>query len=174
MQPQKDKPIVGLSLLERLLKDKKIEFKMEFCGFHRIYELAATNERKIYVSFDGEFIGVALNVKEVIELISTMENIPTTKYDESKIETTYVYHEEEFDRKFKEELLPKKVGATNGLKMYDKQFYIVKKGPNGKTSGTTYCLYNFKTRNLLWAHWDKSILIGWLMTKYLEIEHLDV
>lgn len=174
MQPQKDKPIVGLSLLERLLENKMIEFKMEFQGFWRKYEFIATNEKKIYVSFSGNFLGVAMNIEEAINTILIMENKPRENYDASKIITTYVYQEEIFDRKLKEELLPKKINHSNGLKMFDKQFYIVKKSPDGKSLKYAYCIYNFDTRNLLWAHWDKAILIGWLMTRYQEIEHLDI
>lgn len=70
--------------------------------------------------------------------------------------------------------MPKSFSKTTGVEMYGKRFYIVKKKPNGSSSGKIFCLYNWDTRNLLWVHYDRDMLIGFLYSKYKTIEDKDI
>lgn len=174
MQPQKEKKFKGDNLLKRLQLKHKVELGMEIPGFSHIYNIEGTKDKKLLVSYDGEFIGSGKNIKEAIERIAIFERKSIEDYDLTKVRTTYVEEEENVDTKMYEEKIPNKITARNGINMYGKQFYIAKKKPDGSSSGEVYCLYNFKTRNLLAVHWDRDILLGWLMTKYKEIEEKDV
>jgi len=139
-----------------------------------MFDILATTEQKLYISAHGDFLGSAKDIKKAIELISLAEQKPVEIYDLSKIEVKYVLEEEEIETKIREEVLPKKLTTKNGIKMHGKQFYIVKKKPDGSSSGKAYCLYNFKTRNLIWAHWDREVLVGFLATRYKSIENKDI
>lgn len=172
-QPTKPKRIEGLTLLDRLKIKHPVELGMEFQGYWRKYQFDGTIDKRILVSSDGDFIGSARTIKQAIEIIAESERISPDKYDISTIEAVYSAEEEHFETKMREELMPKRFTEKTGIKKYGKRFYIIKKKPDGTSSGKIFCLYNFDTRNLIWAHHDKDILIGFLMTKYKEIEGRD-
>ncbi len=173
-QPTKPKKVEGLTLLDRLRLKHPVELGMEFQGYWRKYQFDGTIDRKILVSSDGDFIGSAKTIKQAIKIIAESERISPDKYDISTIEAVYTAEEEHVETKMREELMPKKLTKSNGIKINGKRFYIVKKKPNGTSSGTIFCLYNFDTRNLIWAHHNRDMLLGFLQTKYKEIEYKDV
>ncbi len=174
MQPEKVKKKLGLSLLDRLRLKHPVNLGMELQGYLGMYLLEGTIDKKILVSFNDEFLGSALTINQALEIIGSMERKNVSDYDKSSIETTYVLEDEAIETKIREELMPKKLTKANGIKIYDKRFYIVKKKPNGTSSGKIFCLYNWDTRNLIFAHWDKDLITWFLGSRYKLIEHKDI
>lgn len=173
-QPTPPKKVEGLTLLDRLRIKHPVELGMELQGYISKFLLEGTTDRKILVSSNGEFMCSAYTIKEEVEEIAKSERRKHEDYDISKIETTYVHEEEEIETKMREECMPKTLSVKNGIKMHGKRFYIVKKKPNGSSSGKIFILYNFDTRNKIWAHYDRDMLIGFLYSGYKKIEHKDV
>jgi hypothetical protein len=175
MQPEKPKKNKEERLLHRLRKKHPVELGMELKGYITDYILEGTKDHKILVATkDEDFLGSAKDVRGALNIIAKYENKLITNYNPAEIQTTYVHSEEEAETKIREEAMPRRFPKASGIEMYGRRFYIVKKKPNGKSSGKIFCLYNWKTRNLIWAHWDKDMLIGFLYSKYKLIEHKDV
>ena len=176
MQGVKPKKSKEASLLDRLrIAHGGVELGMELKGYMSTYALEGTRNKTILVSFSGdEFLGSATNINDALALIATYERKKISDYDASKIETTYVYEEEELETKIREEAMPKRYPNKEGLQQHGKRFYIVKKKPNGTSSGQIFCLYNWDTRNLVFSHHDKDMLIGFLYRRYKEIEYKDI
>ena len=174
MQPQKSKKSKEKSLLDRLRERHPVELGMELKGYVSNYKLEGTKDKKILVSStDGEFLGSAKTIKEALKIIADTERKAIDDYDVTKIQTTYVYTEDEVETKIREEAMPKRFPKA-GIIMHGRRFYIIKKQPNGKSSGKVFCLYNFDTRNFIFANLDKDILIGFLYRRYAEIAHKDI
>jgi len=175
MQPQKEVKSKKSSLLQRLRTKHIVELGMELKGFASKFTLDGTKDKKILVALNGEeFLGSAKNINEALGIIADFENKDKSDYNISEIKTTYVYQEEEIETKIREEVMPRRFPKTSGLEWHGRQFYIVKKQPNGKSSGKVFCAYNWKTRNLIGVHWDKDILIGMIMNRYHLIQDKDV
>lgn len=174
MQPEKAKKLKGLSLLDRLRLKHPVNLGMELQGFQAKYLLEGTTDLKILVSCGGDFIGSARKISEAIKMIAGSEQREFHEYDVTKIETTYIYEEEVKETKIREECMPKKFPKANGIEMYGKRFYIVKKKPNGTSSGKIFCMYNWDTRNLVFANADRDLIEWLLSTRYKSIEHKDV
>jgi hypothetical protein len=175
MQPAKPKKSKEITLLDRLRKKHFVELGMELKGFVSGYTLDGTRDRKILVATtEGEFLGSSRTIDESIRIIASFERRNVNEYDKSKIQTTYLHTEEEVETKIREEAMPKRFPKANGIEMYGRRFYIVKKQPNGKSSGKIFCLYNWKTRNLIFVHYDRDMLIGFLYNRYELIKDKDV
>jgi hypothetical protein len=175
MQPVKPRKTKEEKLLDRLRKKHPVELGMQLKGYITDYILEGTIDKKIMVSTrEEEFLGSAKNIQEALGIIANYENKTIADYNPREIQTIYVHSEEEVETKIREEAMPRRFPKANGIEIYGRRFYIVKKKPNGKSSGKIFCLYNWKTRNLIWAHWDKDMLIGFLYSKYKSIEHKDI
>jgi hypothetical protein len=175
MQPTKPRKTKEKNLLDRLREKHPVELGMELKGYTSDYLLEGTRDKKILDSTKlEEFLGSAKTIQEALSIISKFEKRRIDEYDASKIQTTYVHTEEELETKIREEAMPKRFPKAKGIEMYGRRFYIVKKQPNGKSSGKIFCLYNWKTRNLIFSHHDKDMLIGFLYRRYKEIEHKDI
>jgi len=175
MQPQKSKKKTEASLLDRLRLKHPVELGMELKGYTSNFLLEGTRDKKILVSTSQEeFLGSATNIQDALSIISKFERKRIADYNVSEIQTTYVHSEEEAETKLREEAMPKKYPKKEGLQQHGKRFYIVKKKPNGQSSGKIFCLYNWDTRNLIFSHPDKDMLIGFLYRRYKEIEYKDV
>ena len=175
MQGIKPKKSKEVSMLDRLREKHGVELGMEIKGFISSYSLEGTKDNKILVALSGdEFLGSATHINDALGIIATYERKKISDYDASTIETTYVNSEEELETKIREEAMPKKYPKKEGLQQHGKRFYIVKKKPDGSSSGKIFCLYNWDTRNLIFSHPDKDMLIGFLYRRYKEIEHKDV
>ncbi len=174
MQPQKAKKTKEVSLLDRLREKHPVELGMELKGYISDYILEGTKDKKILVSTKSEeFLGSAKTIKEALGIISRFERKKIDDYSAKDIQTTYVYTEEELETKIREEAMPKRFPKAGEI-VHGRRFYIVKKQPNGKSSGKIFCLYNWDTRNLIFSHPDKAILIGFLYRRYAEIAHKDI
>ena len=175
MQPQKPKKTKEISILDRLRAKHVVELGMELQGFFSRFSLEGTQDKKILVALDGdEFLGSALTINGALKIIAKYERKNLSAYNQEDIVTTYVLEPEEPETKIREEAMPRRFPKAKGYEMYGRRFYIVKKKPDGKSSGKIFCLYNWNTRNLLFAHYDKQILEGWLMTRYQEIKDKDI
>ena len=175
MQPVTTKKSKEVNLLNRLRERHFVELGMELKGYISDYTLEGTKDNKILVATkDEDFLGSAKTIKEALSIIANFERKEIQDYDASKIQTTYVHTEEEMETKIREEAMPKRFPKANGIEMYGRRFYIVKKQPNGKSSGKIFCLYNWKTRNLIFSHHDRDMLIGFLYRRYEEIKHKDI
>ena len=175
MQPVAAKKSKEANLLQRLRERHFVELGMELKGYISDYTLDGTRDNKILVATkEGEFLGSAETIKKALSFIAKFERQEIQDYDASKIQTTYVHTEEEVETKIREEAMPKRFPKAKGIEMYGRRFYIVKKQPNGKSSGKIFCLYNWKTRNLIFSHHDQDMLIGFLYRRYKEIEHKDI
>ena len=163
-----------MSLLDRLRNKHTVNLGMELEGYTAKFLLEGTEDLKILVSSNEEFYGSAQTIDEAIDIIARFERKEPIDYNRNDIQTTYVAEEDYVDTKMYEEIMPKKLTKSNKIEMHGKKFYIVKKKPNGSSSGKMFCLYNFETRNLIWVNHDRDILIGFLATRYREIEHKDV
>ncbi len=161
-------------LLNRMMAKDPIVLGMEIQGRYGMFSLSGLKSGKLMVSTSDKFLMSTDNVKDAITEISRFENTELSYYKDRKIETTYVAEDEVVETKIYEEIMPKKPTKANSVIIGDKTFYIVKKSPNGKSSGKIFCLYTWHTRNLIWAHEDKDILIGFLYSRYKEIEHKDI
>ncbi len=173
-QPTKPKKVEGLSLLDRLRIKHPVDLGMEIQGYIAKYLLEGTVDKKILVSCNGEFLGSALTINEAISIIGLMERHPRKDYDQSTIKTTYVYEEALKDTKMYEECMPKRFNKKTGIEMHGKRFYIIKKKPNGSSSGKVFCMYNWDTRNLIFAHHNRDLLVWFLGSRYKLIEEKDV
>jgi len=173
-QPTKSKKAEGLSLLDRLRLKHPVDLGMEIQGHISKYLLEGTIDKKILVSCDGEFLGSAGTITESIETISKMERYPVNTYDISTIKTTYVYEEEIIEQQMREECMPKRFNKKTGIEFKGKQFYIIKKKPDGSSSGKIFCMYNWNTRNLIFAHHDRDLLEWFLGARYHLIEDKDI
>jgi len=175
MQPVAAKKSKEANLLQRLRERHFVELGMELKGYISDYTLDGTRDNKILVATkEGEFLGSAETMQKALSIIAKFERQEIQDYDASKIQTTYVHTEEELETKIREEAMPKRFPKAKGIEMYGRRFYIVKKQPNGKTSGKIFCLYNWKTRNLIFSHHDRDMLIGFLYRRYEEIKHKDI
>ena len=175
MQPQKAKKFTEPSLIERLRLKHPVELGMELKGYISTYKLEGTIDKKILVSTDDDnFLGSAVDINGALSIIASFERKQVQDYDATKIETTYIHTEEGIETKIREEAMPKRYPNKEGLQQYGKRFYIVKKKPNGSSSGKVFCLYNWDTRNLIFSHLEKEMLIGFLYRRYKEIEYKDV
>ncbi len=174
MQPEKTKAKKGLSLLERLRLKHPVDLGMELQGFIAKYQLEGTIDKKILVSSNGEFLGSGTTIGQAIDIVALNERRNNNEYDRTKIETTYVYQEEVVETRIREECMPKKFPKANGIEAHGKRFYIVKKKPNGSSSGKIFCLYNWDTRNLIFTELDKDMVMLFLIHKYKEIEYKDI
>ncbi len=174
MQGVKPKKSKEVSMLDRLREKHSVELGMEIKGYLGMYSLEGTKDKKILVSMSDDFLGSATNIKDAIEIIAISERKKISDYDASKIETTYVYQEEEIETKIREEAMPKKYPKKEGLQQHGKRFYIVKKKPDGSSSGKIFCLYNWDTRHLIFSHLERDMLIGFLYRRYKEIEYKDI
>ncbi|RLA59458.1 MAG: hypothetical protein DRQ78_10610 [Epsilonproteobacteria bacterium] len=163
-----------LNLLERLIAKDPVALGMETPGRYGKYKLLGLESEKMIVASGDEFVASVISIKEAFKTIASVENMPINYYDMRNIVTTYVAEEEVEELKIREECMPKKFNVKTGIMLYDKRFYIVKKRPNGSSSGKIFCLYNWDTRWLLYAHHDKDILIGWLQSRYKDIEGEDI
>jgi len=175
MQPVKEKKLVGLSLLDRLRALHVVELGMELRGFICNYQLEGTKDKKILVSMGNDtFLGSATTIDGAIKVIADYESKKVSDYDKSKIKATYVVEEEKVETKIRPDLLPKRYPAKPGMQIGTNRFYAVKKSPDGKSSGSMYCLYNWDTRRLIVAHEDKDFFPWFLINRYGKIKHKDV
>ena len=161
-------------LLNRIMANDPIVLGMELQGRYGTFNLSGLKSGKLLVSTGDKFIVSTDNVKDAVKEIAISEKTPIEFYHKKKIETTYVAEEEITETKLYEELVPKKLTVNNGLKVHGKRFYIVKKKPNGSSSGKLFCAYNIDTRNLIFVHWNKDLVIWLLINKYKLIEHKDI
>lgn len=162
-----------MTLLQRLREKHHVDLGMELKGFMSNFLLEGTSDRKILVSSDDDFLGSAITIDGALEIIGDTERRKPSDYDKNTIKTTYVYHEEEPETKFREELMPNKPTKANSIKHDGVTFYIIKKRPNGKAS-TLFHLYNWKTRNFIWLHHDRDMVIGFIYRLYHKIRDKDV
>jgi len=175
MQPVKEKKVVGLSLLDRLRNQHVVELGMEFKGFIAEYVLEGTRDKKILISTkDDTFLGSAITIDGAIKLIADFERRNISEYNKDEIKSVYVYTENEAETKIRPEVMPKRYPKKMGFQIGANRFYAVKKAPNGKTSGSVYCLYNWDTRNLVMVHQDKDFFPWFLMNRYDKIKHKDI
>jgi len=176
MQPVKPRKSKDISLLDQLrLFHGGVELGMEFIGFMGKYSLDGMKDKRILVAVNGDdFIGSAKNIEESISLIALAERRKLSDYDTSTIQTVYVAEDEVIETKIREEAMPRKYPNKEGMQQHGKRFYVVKKKPNGSSSGKMFCLYNWDTRNLVTVHGDKDFFYWFLINKYKSIEYKDV
>lgn len=172
-QPQAPKAIEGSTLLQRLRVRHHVELGMEIQGFNSRYLLEGTSDKKILISSNDDFLGSAITIDDALKIIGDTERRKPSEYDKSTIKTTYVYQVEEPETKFREELMPSKATKANSIKHDGITFYIIKKRPNGKASNLFH-LYNWKTRNFIWLHHDRDMVIGFIYRLYPRIKHKDI